>query len=241
MATLTLTDEQLLQACMDDAFLESLLARGHSESPAKDSPLTLARRFRDAIRSFVAWLGAEGSASSVEATALWIQMFHHGARVDIEELTNVGLFEEAAQFSAACQAVCARLSALREGVPSAASWQEIITAHPQPLEHVMPFNGASSLTVKATSNSLRRREDGGVDIVEHCLGSAEATEEDLIRFSIRAWLLKQSPHALRAHGVIEGYAPENDDVVMSSIEAEPQHLDEVFEHSVRPVLAALAG
>ena len=241
MATLTLTDEELLKACLDDAFLKALVARHERNASDRNAPVTVGQRFRDATRRFLVWLSDEGSASSADADALWMRMFQQGARLDIEQLTGSGQFEEAAQFSAACQAVCARLAGLREAVPSASSWQEIIATQPQPLEQITPVNGSSFVTVRATTNSLRRREDGGVDIVEHCLGSAEAREEDLIRFAISAWLLKQSPHGLRAHGVIEGYAPENEDVLISAIEAEPQHLEEVFEQSVKPVLAALAG
>ena len=129
---------------------------------------------------------------------------------------------------------------MRESLSANTSWHDVITTQPLPLEHATAKNGTPGVTVKATLHSLRHREDGSVDMVEHCLGTAEATESDLIRFAINAWLLKQAPKPLRAYGVIEGYTPDKDDVLMSSIQAEPGQLEEVFDISVRPVLLRLA-
>jgi hypothetical protein len=241
MATLTLTDEELLQACLDEAFRNALAARKSPDSPALNGQHSPAARFREVSRRFENWLSAEGSGAPADPAGLWQRMFEHATKQEIEAFTMQGLFEEAAQFSAACQAVCSRLSSLREGLPAIRSWREILTAQPLPFEQTAAVNGSLPVTIKATAACLRHRSDGGVDIVEHRLGPAEASEEDLIRFAIRAWMLQHGPRPVQAHGLIEAYAPELDDVVISAIEAEPEHLQQVFDQSVRPVLAAIAG
>ena len=241
MATLTLTDEELLQACTDEAFRNALAARKSPEPAASNGQHSPAARFREVSRRFENWLSAEGSGAPADPEGLWQRMFEQTTKQEIQQLTMQGLFEEAAQFSAACQAVCSRLSSLRDTVPAARSWREILTAQPLPFEQTAAVNGSLPITIKATSACLRHRSDGGVDIVEHRLGPAEASEEDLIRFAIRAWMLQNGPRPVQAHGLIEAYAPELDDVVISAIEAEPEHLQQVFEQSVSPVLSALAG
>lgn len=236
MATLTLTAEELLRACLDADSPETPLSSEHG------APGSAAARFRECSAQFLRWLASdEGAGAATDADGLWRQMFEHVARAHIEHLTAEGALEDAAQFSAACQAVCARLMTLRESLADSASWQDIIIAPPKPITHSATAEGAPDVTVTATLGCLRRRADGEADMVEHCLGPAEASESDVIRFAIIAWLWKQSSHSPQLHGVLEGYAPEMDDVLMSAVVAEPTRLDEVFSANVRPVLQRLGG
>ena len=250
MATLNLTLEQLTRACTDAVYLESLAANPDAPVPRTkrlhgEGLLSTATRFHHCADEFVRWLANDGrdmggNAETV-SSELWRELFQRFARPEIEALAEGGMIQDAAQLSAAFQAFCERLLSLREAIPDIASWNNLLAADPIAVLHEADAGNGQRLEIRGIINGLRRRPDGAAEMVDYRFGGSSSIEDDLVSFAIKSWLLKTSPHALIVHGVIEGYAPDEEGVNLDAVEAVPEQLDAVFEQSVRPVLERLAG
>jgi hypothetical protein len=201
------------------------------------TPTVYGTRFHAFARGLVdQLLEQHAAARELDADTLFRTVYTQGAGQFIGNLLNEGNLESAAVLTEALHAFTRRLVQLREQCPKFTSWHEVFVGTELSIRNVRLENvGERLLFVSGAMDSVRRRPDGMLEIVDYKLTRGGDLEREIVQVALYARLLQSRDPGLPLCGALEYYHPEfhNTPIDAKSLEA-------VYRGLVLPVLRELA-
>lgn len=236
--------QQLAAACLDVAYLERLAANPELAPPRRltkaSDPAASGTLFHDIVHRFLGRLTDpkhSASARSIsDADAIW-KALHAEADPDLQSLLGEGKVPEAARLIEALRAFAHRLVDIgisATGQPP--DWRQLFAGEEFAISNVPLGSGPQRILVSGRLDALRRRRDGGLEIVDYKLSKGGRLQADLIQMAIYARLLKGQGKVVATGAVLEYYEPD-----LHAIPVAAEELERVFEQLVQPTIDRLLG
>ncbi len=239
MASITVTE--LTHACLDDAWRHRWLKGDNpstrSFSPPGELPV-YGSLFHRLVDDFVGWLvGSKRKAAALRDTPeIWHELYERFAAGNLERISKKGSLDSAYHLSEALKSFCERIAALRAGIPSFKTWQDLYLANEFLLKGVEFRLGGSSLFVSGRLDAVRFHPGHAVEVVDYKLSHGSRMKHDLVQLAIYTRLLALARPGLDFLGTLEYYEPKLHAVAVSR-----ESLEALYADKILPILYEIAG
>ncbi|MDQ6976172.1 MAG: DNA translocase FtsK [Mariprofundaceae bacterium] len=238
MAHISVT--QLAHACADEAWLQRWLA---GEKPATQCYTPTGKMpvhgtvFHHIVEQFTEDLLRKHTAhGNDESHTLWQTMYDTHAYNALKKLiTKKYSASSLLHLTAALQAFCQHIHAMRLAMGADESWSSLFLAQEFSLKGVVLYQHQGvEIMVNGRMDAVRRDAQHALYVVDYKLSHGNKMKQDMLQLCIYAAMLRKARQGLAFQGVLEYYEPEVQPTVVSAAD-----MTQLFDDCVQPVLARM--